>query len=1394
MHKIICKNVPEALLNREAAKIHFRKFGSAKRIAFRTASRIITVEYGGEEAVEKVLQYGNVYDNKTFSISRESTSAKEKSRNRKIKSVKDVMNIPDDVQAELDAMGGGPSLALVGKSVSRREVLSNDTPKKGLKRRGTVDKEKVTPKKNRSLALFMNDEYQQLLEIINQRAITIEEKYKVLDARDKILRILQKKKGANSGPTKGTCPDMCPEKERLLRVIQHQVSSFEHNSNKEMDPNLAVKQYSRSSADQESPLPHELRPVDSLLNTMAYLIHDVYPIGDRSNVNFGEWYHFIWDRTRAIRKDITQQELCCTQTVEMIEQCARFHIHCSARLVAEEPSVFDQKINTENLTKCLQTLKYMYHDLRLQNILCPNEAEFRGYIILLNLNDDNFMAEVQRLPKEIQESKEVKTAMKFHSVLNETNFVRFFKLVRETTYLNACILMRYFMQIRCHALNMIIKCYTPRHANVTYPVSTLTENLGFESDNHTIKYLEECNLVVDQSKMQVILDKYSYSSPSFNYTSQDRSINLVESKKGDETLDCVIFGGPIPPYIPLKATSSFNDEGYLIDFLQYNIQFDDDDLNEPVPEKQAVLLKTCIPEESSEAMCCESEEPVAQEEKDDELLSQAAGVSPLEGQLTDTENRTHDDIRDLLNVDDNDTVESNMKENASKFKDTDTFVAKSNSVPYDYLLKSFPLDRMDETPDRSIFPTFKICDHDIKIRASCEDSWRNLVQNNALSLSNLVKDNIEYWSKATDILGGTSSSVEMDATDTRENNDCSFSRIVSPPQKKSNLLAKTPKTSPDESKLEEEGRELARNIISKIIDEEVAREAHEALELSRSKREKVTKAVDVWRRYVIKKKQERSLTGWCTGMSYSGNLRRIAQDYSLKLQEIPQVRLIPRPFVLDFSLWDRPSVKLDLHPFADILTKRYQSLRVKKTNNVASSIYWKCIISQPDLNHAPARSLYVKQSLENYINWKDIRTPFIKQICSKNSIVRCCISREIGCGDLTNDASGILFIADSMNAELNRRITEKFVNTGIYVCIPIVVILGGDCESDHQLQGLVRQGIISEFKIFTNYTRHGLVNTVKQGLEYLASTTTGPPPIVVDYLATVIFKNYFTSEIWQKVISSTQSNDSFRRCFCNPNVVFNLFNEGLQRLKRVILDESCYEYGRFPKEFRQFEEFLELPNDYKHLPEQQCHDEEYKNSIEELFDNELSVRPFPNWPPSNETELDQLLWNFSCLNSANDPSEFYRKLLNKLREILDDDVSQLGNFMWTEVLDLIFTERYSNFQKCFINQLPIVVYHTATLEDFLSMKWINVTNPIIKSVIDYQVDSNTSKQTDVSISEIDEVMARANRLLKYNKDCNIVLNFSEFYQNMNDVSTSLLVTQNITSKFTQYFKKTMEDD
>lgn len=87
-------------------------------------------------------------------------------------------------------------------------------------------------------------------------------------------------------------------------------------------------------------------------------------------------------------QDITQQNLCNLTAVGLVEKCVRFHIYAAHRLCEEPPHVFDVKINNENLTKCLQTLKEFYQDMKEKHFtVCPNEAEFRSYMVLMNLNE-----------------------------------------------------------------------------------------------------------------------------------------------------------------------------------------------------------------------------------------------------------------------------------------------------------------------------------------------------------------------------------------------------------------------------------------------------------------------------------------------------------------------------------------------------------------------------------------------------------------------------------------------------------------------------------------------------------------------------------------------------------------------------------------------------------------------------------------------------------------------------------------------------------------------------------------------------------------------------------------------------------------------------------------------
>lgn len=115
----------------------------------------------------------------------------------------------------------------------------------------------------------------QLKSLLGQQAVSAMEKYQLLEQRDKILRkckkivsfkvccylcnlkVLDRIKVSDVNQAsvfRGTCTDMCPEKERYRREVQHLLYSFETLPHPYVgvDHSRAVKDYSRSSADQVS--------------------------------------------------------------------------------------------------------------------------------------------------------------------------------------------------------------------------------------------------------------------------------------------------------------------------------------------------------------------------------------------------------------------------------------------------------------------------------------------------------------------------------------------------------------------------------------------------------------------------------------------------------------------------------------------------------------------------------------------------------------------------------------------------------------------------------------------------------------------------------------------------------------------------------------------------------------------------------------------------------------------------------------------------------------------------------------------------------------------------------------------------------------------------------------
>ena len=191
-----------------------------------------------------------------------------------------------------------------------------------------------------------------------RRAQTFQERIKSLDIRDEIwrkcksLRLrsvpewirpvsvdIEQNKGSSfdaiSAQRTGLAPDMCCERERLTREFQRLCKSYEYDPDTRavrhqcsicihrlllavesfVDGHRICSSIGRSGTAilfgsfahslvyhlQAMPSPYDLRSGPVLLHTMNYLITNIMDKFDQEREQ-GDWYNFLWDRLRAIRK------------------------------------------------------------------------------------------------------------------------------------------------------------------------------------------------------------------------------------------------------------------------------------------------------------------------------------------------------------------------------------------------------------------------------------------------------------------------------------------------------------------------------------------------------------------------------------------------------------------------------------------------------------------------------------------------------------------------------------------------------------------------------------------------------------------------------------------------------------------------------------------------------------------------------------------------------------------------------------------------------------------------------------------------------------------------------------------------------------------------------------
>ncbi|TFB02421.1 hypothetical protein CCMA1212_005913 [Trichoderma ghanense] len=369
----------------------------------------------------------------------------------------------------------------------------------------------------------------------------------------------------------GICEDMCSEYEKITRITELDVPQPERDSRTGVaKTSRMVKKLARSAAGQEAPLPMDVRSTAALRRTLDYLIDDLL----RNDDNLPILHGFLWDRTRAIRRDFTFFSSPTTDDLKtqayVLENIARFHV--TALHLLSQPGKagedFVEQQELEQLGKALLSLRDLYDDCNAQGITCENEAEFRAYYLLFHAHDSNTAEMLQRQwkPHFWRDSDDIRTAVSLVEALQNTNdfhpplkpapslaaasaFHSYFRIVEDpsVSYTMACFAECHFPQIRRSILRAVRRALArPKDTTNDVTAAALNKFLRFDTVQeaidfaklHGLEFVPDPQAPLDIDRQLLLLNN---RGPLLHSRLHHQfSQNLVEKKRQNRPLPDVI--------------------------------------------------------------------------------------------------------------------------------------------------------------------------------------------------------------------------------------------------------------------------------------------------------------------------------------------------------------------------------------------------------------------------------------------------------------------------------------------------------------------------------------------------------------------------------------------------------------------------------------------------------------------------------------------------------------------------------------------------------------------------------------------------------------------------------------------------------------------------------------
>lgn len=320
------------------------------------------------------------------------------------------------------------------------------------------------------------------------------------------------------------------------------------------------------------------------------------------------------------------------------------------------------------------------------------------------------------------------------------------------------------------------------------------------------------------------------------------------------------------------------------------------------------------------------------------------------------------------------------------------------------------------------------------------------------------------------------------------------------------------------------------------------------------------------------------------------------------------------------------------------------------------------------------------------------------------------------------------------NVLLLQRIKLTVQGFGSKVKLPVAIVLLLDSE----INTTRLENALNEIETFCDYCiirckfdGSAVVHKVETALDFLARRVREPPALELNTLRLHV-NEHLCSDLWRRMTSYAKWNDCYKVCLQSPNLVIDLYNDAVDRLCDIALEESRFENSKFPEEF---EDFLQnpypdvFPCDWRYFPTF-WKSKQYNNLVKDSFEKLKLPKFGGTWPPKSESILENDILEYVTYIFENPHSAFY-----KVMSVILQNVNPIENFgdvatvLWSDVIEVVSSElirdsdfslRYTEFYTKSSFRDTFVVYNVDSLKQYSEATWFYVKNPAVLASIQQQ--------------------------------------------------------------------------